>query len=69
MAAHGTVKAWQTPQVHRNDWLAAEIYPDSDDLENASGNLQNGPEGPINPQGGRRDERYVDGHERHDVHD
>ena len=42
---YGTVKAWQTPLIYRNDMLAAEIYPDSDDSENSSGILQNGSDG------------------------
>jgi len=41
---YGSSKAWLASQVQRNDLLAAEIYPDSDDFENANGVLQNGPD-------------------------
>ena len=34
-----------TPLIYRNDLLAAEIYPDSDDFENSSGILENGLDG------------------------
>ena len=43
---YGTAKAWTTPLVYRNDYLAAEIYPDSDDLE-SGGVLQNGTDGVV----------------------
>ncbi|MCL2743827.1 MAG: hypothetical protein FWE67_08250, partial [Planctomycetaceae bacterium] len=33
------------PLIYRNDLLAAEIYPDSDDFENSSGILENGLDG------------------------
>jgi len=42
--APDTEKAWLTPQVYRNDWLAAEIYPDSDDTESTS-SMANGADG------------------------
>ena len=44
---YGTAKAWQTPLIYRNDMLAAEIYPDSDDSENVSGVLQAGTDGVV----------------------
>jgi len=42
---YGTSKTSIVPVIYRNDVLACEIYPDSDDLENSSGVLQNGPDG------------------------
>ena len=39
---YGTSKTSAAPVIYRNDLLTAEIYPDSDDLENSSGILQNG---------------------------
>ena len=39
---YGSMKTSVAPLIYRNDLLAAEIYPDSDDLENSSGILQNG---------------------------
>ena len=44
---YGSAKAWQTPLIYRNDMLAAEIYPDSDDSENVSGVLQAGTDGVV----------------------
>ncbi len=44
--AYGTSKAWIAPLIYRNDILAAEMYPDSDDYE--SGNiLVSGPDGVV----------------------
>lgn len=42
---YGTSKTSVAPLVHRNDVLVCEIYPDSDDLENTSGVMQNGADG------------------------
>ena len=44
---YGTAKAWQTPVIYRNDLLAAEIYPDSDNFEDSFGVLQNGTSGVV----------------------
>ena len=42
---YGTSKTSIAPIIYRNDILSCEMYPDSDDLENSSGILQNGPDG------------------------
>jgi len=42
---YGTSKTSVAPIIYRNDVLVCEMYPDSDDLENSSGVLQNGPDG------------------------
>ena len=42
---YGSAKAFMTPLIYRNDLLAAEIYPDSDDFENSSKILENGLDG------------------------
>ena len=42
---YGFSKTSVAPLIYRNDLLAAEMYPDSDDLENSSGILQNGTDG------------------------
>jgi len=42
---YGTSKTSIAPIIYRNDVLSCEIYPDSDDSENSSGVLQNGPDG------------------------
>ncbi|MCL2624019.1 MAG: RHS repeat-associated core domain-containing protein, partial [Planctomycetaceae bacterium] len=44
---YGTTKTSIAPIIYRNDLLVCEIYPDSDDFENPSGVLQNGPDGTI----------------------
>ena len=44
---YGGGKAWLASQVYRNDLLAAEIYPDSTNFEDASGILQNGTSGVV----------------------
>ena len=44
---YGTPKSWLAPLIHRNDMLAAEIYPDSTNFEDANGILQNGAGGVV----------------------